>query len=331
MINQKIIAKKAGVSQSTVSLVLNNKPARISEKTRQRILDIARIEDFCINASGRDLARKRTLLLGILLPEIDDFYSDFIKGITELAEKKGFDVITCFSWDLPKKERRYIDWMREKRVEGIILFPTGSNKTFLKKLSRTRFPIVFLHRYIKGINTNYVGIDNLKSGYLMTKYLIEKGYRRISFVSKSQNISTIRDRLKGYTLAMEESGLERHLDWIKINRWDPNIGLELGKHISNRRHRPEAIFAINDHVAYGVIKGLSACGLRVPEDLGVSSYGNFSLNWYMEKKLTTIGFNRVDIGHGACELLVDNINEKTTKPQPQTRIFQSNLIIGETT
>ena len=200
----KDVAKLAGVHPSTVSRVINN-DSRISEKTKEKILLIINKMGYTPNAIARGLKTKRTYTLGMLIPDITNpFFAEVARGVEDAANKNNFNVILCNTDDKLKKERTYLEILRGKRVDGLILGTAHTKDKSILELEKKKFPYILVSRNIEKLNKNCIIVDDIEGGIMATEYLIKLGHRRIAHITGPLKTRSALNRLKGYKLALKK-------------------------------------------------------------------------------------------------------------------------------
>ena len=180
----KDIAKIAGVSKTTVSRALNNQ-GRISQDTREKILQIAKETNYRHNKIATSLRSNKSMVIGLIFPGFmaGHFYSEIFHGIESYCTKKGFGVLTGCSDGVAQKEEKIIELLQERRVDGIIIAPTsGINLDYYQQFKNERLPFIFIDKYLPEIEAARIIVDNKKGAYLAVKHLIEKGHKKIALL-----------------------------------------------------------------------------------------------------------------------------------------------------
>ncbi|MFB4475856.1 LacI family DNA-binding transcriptional regulator, partial [Oceanobacillus caeni] len=177
------VAEHAGVSKSTVSQYLNKRYDYMGKKTKERIEHAVKELGYSPNIIARSLKQKSTMTIGVIVANILHVFStQVIRAIEDFCNEKDFHVIICNADDDPEKEKRYIEMLQSKQVDGIIAFPTGGNVELYKALIEVQFPVVFMDRIIPGIEIDTVILDNEKASFLAVEEFLRKGYREIGML-----------------------------------------------------------------------------------------------------------------------------------------------------
>src|SRR4051794_18404560 len=203
------VAKAAGVSKSTVSQYLNKRFEYMGEKTKQKIEEAIKTLGYQPNYIARSLKQKRTSMVGIIVANIMHYFSTEVsRAIEDFCHTHDLHAIVCNADDDPEKEKKYIEMLRAKQVDGLIIFPTGQNNDLYKTMVRQGYPVVFVDRTVENLDAFSVITDNTDSTYKAIQHVIEKGHQNIAFVVQPLTVSTRLDRLAGYKQALTDAGLE---------------------------------------------------------------------------------------------------------------------------
>jgi LacI family transcriptional regulator len=323
----KDIAKKAGVSYSTVSRALNNDKI-IKQETRERIARIAREMGYKPNAIARGLVMKETNTLGLVIPDITNpFYPEVARGIEECANEYGYTIFLCNSnWD-SVKENKYIDILQSKRVDGIIVAPVSQELDIIRKTYAASMPVVFVGKKIEFSNSSYVVIDNRKGGFIATEYLLNKGYTRIAFIGGLEKDSTNHDRLMGYQDALKINNIPVDPSIIKQGSFKRESGYDSMISLLEQGNEIQAVFAGNDVIAFGVMQAIRAKGLRIPEDIAVVGFDNIPISGYPEISLTTVDQDKYKIGRLAAEMAINYIKNSEDTWESKAVVLEPKLVV----
>ena len=329
-VTMKDIAEMAGVSKATVSMVLSKKDASIREETRKRILEIAKEMSYIPNSIARSLSTNKSGTIGIILPDITNpFFSEMARAIEDEAERLEYNLIICNTDNDIDKEKKYIELLISKLIDGIIFMSGGKSNESITILKNNNVPFVLVDRYIEGYKDNYGVFCLNKLGVIEgIKYLYQKGNRKIVFVTGSEHVEVSKQRLEGYIEAMRGYGI-----YDKRNVFEGDFNIEGGvlatEKIINNFKSLDAIFYSNDMMALGVMKILLRHGYKVPRDVSIIGFDNIHISEVIEPELTTIAQPIYEMGKKACSILIDVINGDI--PAEKQVYFKPELIIRGTT
>jgi LacI family transcriptional regulator, galactose operon repressor len=307
----KNIATKVNLSVSTVSRALNDHPD-IHTKTKKLVREVASELGYNPNIIARNLKSSRSNQIGVIVPEIrHDFFANAISGIEEVAYQNGYTIIIAQSNEQQEREIINVDSMYLHRVAGIIvsISQTTTSSNHFKRLLDKGVKMVFFDRVCDDLKTPRIHIDDKESSYMVVKYLMEKGYKKIVHFAGPQSLDICKNRRIGYEKALRDLNQD----------YEPLI-FEGGMHESDGyKHVEElidsginscAIFAVNDPVAVGAIKRLKELDIKVPEQIGIVGFSNNPITEMISPALTTVDQHSFQMGKKAAEILIDEIEGK---------------------
>jgi len=321
------VARMANVSKATVSAVMNNRPG-ISQKTRERILEIAAHLNFRPNPLARSLSISKTLSIGLVIKEIDNpFFTKIMKAVYDTCIRHGYTVLLGSSELSPEKELQSIETLVHQRVEGLILAPLHGDDvdfSYLTDLIRDEFPLVTLGP-VSNYPTSFVEARNADGAYEAVRYLIRSGHKRIAYFSGPSHSAHSEDRAEGYKRAFLESGLPfRPEDVMHVGSYIEN-GYRAGKAMFAGSDHPTAVFCYNDLVAMGLINALTDCGYTVPENISVIGFDNIPYGAHFRVPLTTVHVPAYEMGERAAEMIIEQITDGEKLGQ-EKQFFEVELI-----
>ncbi len=329
----KDIAREAGVSKSTVSRALNNKP-RIDKKTKENILKIAEKMNYRHNKLATSLRSKKSMVIGVIFPgfSTSHFYSEIFHGVEDYCIKENYGVLIGSSDSNVKKEEKIIKILEERKVDGMIVAPKlGVNIDYYNHLKEDNIPFVFIDRYLPNLESDLIKIDNIKGAYQATSYLIEKGHKKIVFISGPEYpCMSIEERYTGYKKALSDHNL-MFSQFIKANNYIYNqrkSGYNAMKSLLSEKIDFTAILATNDSIAIGVMRALREKNIKVPEEMALIGFNDDDILKYFEKPLTTVSVPKYEMGYKAAELLVEKINGKSKNTQKV--LLEPKLVVRKT-
>lgn len=322
------VAERAGVSRSTVSRVLNNN-GRVDPETKQKVLAAMKELNYQPSQVARNLRRKETNLIAVLIPCISNpFFGSLVQGIEEVAVRKGYHVILCNMGEDPVRQMEYLRMLERKQVDGVILTalrnPLEEVKSYLQY-----GPIVLASEYVEDDSLPAVIIDNIKAAEHAAEHLILKGHKRIGFINGPEHIVLCRDRQKGYVQTLEKYEIPVSYDLIMYSDFTIEGGFQCAKQLLALKEKPSAIFAANDEMAVGVIQAVQEQGLRVPQDVAVVGFDNVQVSRVVQPNLTTIDQPIVQMGVQSMELLMSYLEGDVL--EDKRIVLEVNLCIREST
>ena len=330
-ITKKDIAKEANVSIATVSRVINNKDQSIRADTKERIQSIIKKHNYQPNRIARSMITKETATLGLIIPDIQNpFFPELVRGVEDFANENQYSVILCNTDGDINRERKYLDLMKEKNVDGILYTYafTELSKPFKGFLKENNTPMVLLDRGEPGSKMSGVYVDNEKAGYMATRHLIDLKHKRIGCITGPEHIENSKERFNGYHQALKEAGISLDETIIFVGDYQMKGGYEAAKKLI--AEGVTAVFAFNDLMAFGIYQAAAELGVKIPDDLSVVGFDNIKYNHLLVPKLTTIEQSSYKMGETAVELLLKQI-KNTEKQKKETIIIEPILVINEST
>lgn len=312
------IAEMAGVSKTTVSRVLNNKPD-VSPETREAILDLINKYDFTPNAMAKAITLHKSHSIGLLIPHeanyifSNPFYVEVMRGVSTEVDKCGYFLFICYPHD-----QNYLEIFKQKRVDGFIILSPGSfHKNIIETLLTSEIPFVSTSKMTDEKEMVFVDVDNFKGAEIAMEHLIGLGHRRIAFIGKPSLVSSV-DRFNGYMAVLEKNNIPLDQSLIRIA---DNASIQGGTAVTNELLDnpipPTAVLAVNDLLAIGAIHAMQERGGRVPEDLSVVGFDDIPQAESVNPPLTTIRQPAYEKGVRSATMLVQYL-EKKKKPRSQT-------------
>jgi LacI family repressor for deo operon, udp, cdd, tsx, nupC, and nupG len=315
----KDVAKKTNYSVATVSRVING-DSNVAPKTREKILAAIKEMGYVPNLLGRNLRQLASNVVYVLLPSINNsFYSKIVQSIEKESIKTGISIMICETYNEYKRYKNFMDSVRKKLADGIILISPGKPEVVP---NFDDIPAVVCCES-NNFNCSQVDIDNEQAGYDAVSHLIEIGKKKIAFIGG--NFTSSHLRKQGYMRALQEAGLEIIPELIFDNEYyDYEDGLRAAKQILGSNLKPDAIFAVTDQIAFGVIKVFLRAGLKIPQDVAVCGFDNLTYAKMNNPSLTTIMQPREELGAEAFRFLYAKLKKSQTKNK--TIILKHKLI-----
>ncbi|MGW9529911.1 LacI family DNA-binding transcriptional regulator [Paenibacillus terrae] len=320
------VAKRAGVSPTTVSRVMNNR-GYISEKTRSLVYNAMEELNYVPNEMARSLLSKQSNIIGLIFPTVSNpFYAELIFHIELACEELGYKVFLCNSLKSAEKEANYLSMLLRNQVDGIIV---GSHNRGVFERVNSSFPIVSMDQYISE-EAVVVSSDNYLGGKLATEHLIHKGCQKIIHINGPYMLQTDTHlRLEAYQKTMENHGLES-IFYEVPRSFDQELYKQIIHQIFSEHPDVDGIFASDDILAANVYFEALKTGRRVPETLKVVGYDGTETAQVFMPQLTTIRQPIQLMARQAVEILNKQINEQdyTGDLNP---LLPVHLILGQTT
>lgn len=325
------IAKLAGVSKATVSRVLNDSECGVGEQTRVRVKKIAEELGYSVEQTEKKKNVSFTRYIALILPDITNpFFADLAKSVEQSLRRKGYSLVlanTDFSED---NEAAQIRELMVKRLEGILLVPSGIRAREEHDLPRRyQIPMVLLDRKLEGIS-DIPGVysNNEYASVISCEHLIRKGARDIVFISGPLNVSTSIERFEGYKAVLAQHSIPFRPEMCRHGSYTVESGYNAVLELERSGISYSAILAANDLMALGALKAVREFGYRVPEDVQIIGFDNIEFSQYCEPSLSTMQQPTFDMGAKVVELLT-GIIEKRDPVQPERLIPK--LLMRKTT
>ena len=324
----KTIAERVGLSKGTCSAVLNESAASrsVPRHTQERIRSAARELNYRPSFYARNLAVKRTYMIGVVAQEIGDFYGSLvISGIERYLRQKNFFYLTVAHRHDPNLLETYSHILIDRGVEGLITVDTSINQPL-------PLPTVAIagHRRVEGV-TNVV-LDHRRAARLALNHLTELGHKEIAFMKGSPFSSDSEDRWKSICEVAKEIGIPMRAELIVQLEGDdptPQLGYPFAKKLLSRKRPFSALFAYNDISAIGSMRAFQEAGLRVPEDVSVVGFDDIQIAQHNSPSLTTVRQPLQEMGETAARILLNRIDDREAYV-PEIRI-EPELVVRNST
>ena len=321
------IAKAAGVSQSTVSRVLNGDP-RVARQTRERVAGVIERLGYTPNAVARGLATRRTNLVGVVVSDVTNpFYPELLEAIENQLTEHRLKMILSNAGDRP--EESYMRVLEEYRVDGIVFTAAKVDSEAVRMLARRRFPIVLANRRVEGVECDSVTGDNQAGARTAAQHLLDLGHRRIGILSGHPDASTSRDRLEGFVTAFEDSGAELDPVLVRVGWYSYEVAYREAVELLTLDEPPTAIFCLNDLMAFAALNAAGALGRDVPRELSVVGFDDIRMASWERFQLTTVRQPLAEMARTSADLVAQRI-ESPDAPY-QRLVFPSLLVRRRTT
>lgn len=310
------VAREANVSMATVSRVVNGNP-NVKPTTRKKVLEAIDRLGYRPNAVARGLASKKTTTVGVIIPDISSiFYSELARGIEDIATMYKYNIILSNSDQNTDKELHLLNTMLGKQVDGIVFMGGNITDVLVEEFKRSPVPIVLAASVEEQAQTPSVNINYEQAIYDSVQLLVEKGHKRIAFVSgpMSEPINSMR-KLAGYKRALEEASIAFDDALVAEGDYSYDSGIESLAHLLEQSDKPTAVIAATDEMALGVIHGAQDRGVSIPDDLEVIGFDNTRLSLMVRPQLTTVVQPTYDIGAVAMRLLTKLMNKEQVDDQ----------------
>ena len=303
------VARRAKVSIATVSRVLNGSDKVVPE-TRATVEQALRALDYRPSRVARRLRMNngRAHLVGLIIPDIQNpFYAEIARGVEDAAYAAQYALLLCNSDENPEKERFYLDVMRDESVDGIVLPPFDETDAAVRAFAQTGIPVVCVDRSLASAKTDLVEVDNHRGAQDAVEHLIARGHRHIGLIEGRTQVSTSRERRRGYLDALAAHGIEPRKELMRAGDFKQESGRVLAHELLDLRKPPTALSVCNNLMTVGALAALHQRGLRVPGQVAVVGFDDLPWAEALDPPPTVVRQPAYDVGRQAMELLLKRI------------------------
>ncbi len=306
------IAQKAGVSLATVSRVINHSP-HVSEKSRKKVEQAVHELNYIPNAYARGLSKNQSDIIGVIVPEITNpFFSEIIKGISEIGDKNNLNVLFFNTDENANKEERALHILQEYRIRGLIITPvTGVNsydQEYVRRFERLNIPIVLMDRSIKNSSLDGIYFDDRTAIFKITSLLIEKGHRNITaFIGNPQHVVS-KNRVKGYRDAFEAHSLSFNPQHLIPGEFSIESSYQITKQLILNHQLPTAFLGTTNMLSMGCLKALYEYNIAIPNEIAFAGYDKLEMYDVFHLNLTLVEKDAQEMGRQAAKLLLEKLS-----------------------
>ena len=331
----KQIAKELNVSVSTVSKALNDSP-EISEMTKIKIKEYAKLKNYKPNIIGLNLKNRKTKTIGVIIPNIlNSFFAKVFSGIEKVADEKGYNVIMCISNESLEKEAHTLEMLSNGTIDGFILSVSEEAQKLheynhFKEIINDGTPIVMFDRIAEGVDCDKVIVDDFDSALNSTQRLIDLGCKNIALFSSIDNLSVGKLRAEGYLKALEKNNISINPTIILRTDSEDDLNEKIEKIFNN--NPIDGIFALEESDSVAALKFGLKKGYKIPEELSIIGFADGILaSRRLSPSLTTVSQHGIEIGEVAAKLLIDRLESKEEHLPYETVIIKTKLKEREST
>jgi LacI family transcriptional regulator len=322
------VAREAGVSFTTVSHVLNG-TRHVAEPTKQRVLAAIERLNYEVNSLAQSLKSDRSQTIGLIITDISNpFFTSLVRGVEDIANAAGYSIMLCNTDEDPEKELTYLRMLRRKRVDAILMAPTGVPQPVVDRLIGLGFPLVCFDRPPPGASCDNVLVDNVGGAWQAVSHLIELGHRRVGVITGLAGVGTTDERLEGYMQAMADHELPIDPELVRLGNSRLDGGYREMLALLNLPALPTAVFSTNNLMTLGALGALQSRQVHVPDDMAVVGFDDFEWAAVLRPRLTAVAQPTYEIGETAARMLIDRI-EGRGAPEPRRVVLPTRLIVRE--
>jgi LacI family transcriptional regulator len=313
----KSVAQELGLSESTVSRVLNGHADkyRISSKTKKAVLRLADKLQYSPNRLARSLRLSKTHTIGLIIPDISNpFFATITRFIENNANQHGYTVMVCDTEENTSKEKESLDILLSRQVDGLVVMPVGKQSEHFERIKDLHLPVVLVDRYFPEVGLPYVATNNFQGVYDAVSYMIQNGHKSIACVQGLCETMANIERVKGYRQALVDHNLKVDETLIAGENFGAENGYVHTKLLLSRESRITAVMALSNLIALGAIRAIREKGLHIPDDISIIGFDDQPYCAYLEPPLTTVAQNEAEMGRIAIDLLLKQIEGDNHNP-----------------
>lgn len=325
----KDIARMLNISIATVSRALHDRYG-VNPETKRKVLELAEKLNYRPSSHAIGLLTKRTHTIGLVVPEIDNqFFSEIINGLESVAYQQGYNVMIFQSQNIYEREVKIIDQLIGARVDGVAISIGSTTQIFrhLNMLKELDIPLAMFDRVHDSVFGHKIVNDNFDGGYKAGEFLIKRGRQRLAHIAGPDLLKLSRLRLQGFKAALRDAQVELRPEYLVYTTFRLEDSYQTALDLLRLPEPPDAIFAVSDYVALGVLKAARELNLHIPRDLALIGFSNLSVGPLLEPPLTTISQQSFEMGQETARILLENIESPGKEYKPQTRIFKPELVV----
>ncbi|MGH3343888.1 MAG: LacI family DNA-binding transcriptional regulator [Carbonactinosporaceae bacterium] len=308
----KDVAERAGVSTATVSRALNRHPA-VRPDVRGRVFAAVEALAYWPNAAARSLRLESAMTLGLVIGDIlNPFFTELARAVEDEAYARGFSVLLGNGDEDPHRQDDYLGVLLQRRVDGLLLVPTGESSPLIRDVAARGAPIVLVDREIEGLDVPVVRADGRRAIADLVRHLAALGHERVAMISGPQSVSTGRERLAAFREATALAGFDPAGVSVEPGDFQLDRGVEAMGRLMAVSRPPTAVFTADNLMALGALQWARSHGARVPQDVGIASFDDPPWFEFAGPPITAIAQPTEDIGHAGVRALIDRIHGKPT-------------------
>lgn len=326
------VARLAGVSISTVSLTLSA-PERVSDETRRKVADAAAQVGYSANPIAQSLKRGRSRLIGMVVSDITNpFFGNLLLEIESCAMADNYLVVVSDTASSPANEAMILNHLSGQRVAGMILSPCGLYADDAAHIKRLSMPLVLFDHKVDGVQSDYVGTDNVLASAMLTEHLIRLGHSRIAYIGGTTGLYTAVGRLRGYVQTMQASGLTVDPSLVVDGRYSGQFGYEAAMRLMTRPDRPTAVLAASNVMALGALQALNDLSIACPDEVSLAGIDDVPWSAVIRPRITMAIQPVEELARSAITMLMRRIGATDQAAIPQMDVILApRLKIGEST
>jgi LacI family transcriptional regulator len=318
------VAREAGVSIATVSRTFSG-TQYVRPAVRERVMTSAEQLKYRPNALARSLRVENTSTLGLVIPNVGNpFFTAMARAVEDAAREMGYSLMIGNADEDPGKESEYLNVLMEKRVDGLIVSPARAISPPLNEIARSGVPLVFLDRYVKGIEAPVVRADGRKAVDSLVEHLVDLGHERLAIISGPPETVPGRERLDAFLRGAEDRGVPVAEERVKIGDFRRESGLRAMRELLELNESPTAVFAANNLMGLGALQTLSRAGVKIPGEISFASFDDVSWFELTTPSVTAIAQPTAELGAAAARMLPVLMEGRE---RPESVILEAELVV----
>lgn len=304
----KDIAKQTGLGLATISSYLNG--GNVREKNRIKIEQAIEELHFEVNEMARGLKTNRTKLIGVIIPELNNiFCAEIITEVEDILRRYGYAIMLCDCRTDEKREEEAVEFLKKRRVDGVIVIPSGSKSAHLQNLMDAGIPVVLIDRKLKGLDCDCVLVDNRGCTRLAMEKLLAAGHRKIGMIAGPDEIYTASERLEGYYEAMKDVGIGGCNSLVVRGDYTIKGGTRAFKELIEKNPDMTAVFVSNYEMMVGAMMEANELGIRIPEQISLVGFDNVEFAKACVPKLSIVSQPTIEIAKEAADMMLRRLSE----------------------
>jgi LacI family transcriptional regulator len=325
----KDIANRTGLGLATISKYLNG--GNVREKNRIAIEAAIRELDFTVNEVARGLKTRHTRTIGIVIPELSNvFITSVISAMEDILRQRGYGVLVCDSRTDPVLEQQAVQFLLNKRVDGIVVMPVSGDGASILPAIQMEIPVVLIDRLVEALDgqVDSVSVDNFRASYDSIDYLIQQGHQRIGIIAGPKGIYTSRQRLAGYRAAMERHHLPVSESMIHFSDYTLQGGYYAAEEFLACAPEATALFVTNYEMTLGTMLLFNEMGIKIPDQVSVIGFDNLELARIVNPKLTIVEQPIRELGIRTAEILLERFAKPEEAEKRSKVVLSTSLQLG---
>ena len=311
MTSIKDVASAAGVSVATVSRVLNDHPA-VRPGTRSRVLSAVTQLGYRPNAVARSLRTHQTRTLGLIISDVlNPFFTELARAVEDAARERGYSVIIGNADERAALQEHHVGTLLERRIDGLLISPTGGGTVMMRDAARAGTPMVFVDRWIEGIDVPVVHADGRAAVQELVTHLHALGHRRLAIIGGPRATTTGNERVDAFRTALHAHGLTLPEQYTGQGDFQTESGRRATAAFLALPEPPDVIFATDNLMALGAMDELRSRGLRVPDDIALAAFDDIPWFLHTDPPITAIAQPTGELGHRAVQALINLVEGRS--------------------